>query len=168
MRNHFAHISAALAIAATAVACNGRTDQVGNDRETQSGRNRATYSRVSMRGCVQARNANELTLQQVVLAPPAEQPNQQETMQDPIIKQGSWVRLAAGEDLTEQLRGYMGKEVSVVGEITDPGLNTIGTAGQDGTAQTQMPATSSVANGDAPQVAVERVEKIADTCAGQQ
>jgi hypothetical protein len=51
--------------------------------------------------------------------------------------------------------------------VIDTGASTIGTAGHGTSPQEQVPATSSVANGDAPRIAVEKVQKIADNCAGE-
>jgi len=57
--------------------------------------------------------------------------------------------------------------VTIIGDVIDRGENTVGTTGQGGSAQEQMPAKSSVANGDAPRIAVEKVQKIAENCAGE-
>jgi hypothetical protein len=58
-------------------------------------------------------------------------------------------------------------EVTIIGEVRDTGLNTIGTSGKKPNPQEQTPSTNSVANGDAPRIAVEKVQKIAENCAGE-
>jgi hypothetical protein len=170
MRNHITHISAAMALAAFAVACGGRNDTVNNDRRNQGGGNRGVNERVSLRGCVQPAVTGQggYALRHVVADSPAEQPQGQETMEHPLIARGSWVYLAAGKGMTDDLKSYVNNEVTITGEIIDTGQNTIGTAGHEGgTPQEQMPATSSVANGNAPKIAVEKVHKIAENCAGE-
>jgi hypothetical protein len=168
MRKHLAHISAALLTAALAVACSGGTHQVNNDRRDQSGGKRGINERVSLRGCVQpASEGQGYALRHVVMVPSEQQPQGQETMEHPLIARGSWVRLAAGHSMTDDLNAYLNKEVNVTGEITDTGENTIGTSGQSGSAQEKTPARASVANGQAPQIAVEKVTKIAENCAGE-
>jgi hypothetical protein len=158
-----------MALAALAVACSGRNQTVNNDRRNQGGGNRGVNERVSLRGCVQpAVTGQGYALRHVVAAPPAEQPQGQESMEHPLIARGSWVYLAAGKDMTDDLKSYVNNEVTITGEIIDTGQSTIGTAGHEGgTPQQQAPATSSVANGSAPKVAVEKVNKIAENCAGE-
>ncbi len=169
MRHHFAHISAALALAAIAIACDGRNSVVDNDRRAQGGGNRGVNERVSLRGCVQpAVTGQGYALRHVIVESSAEQPQGQETMEHPLIQRGSWVLLASGQGMNEDLKSYLNNEVTITGEVIDTGQNTIGTAGHEGgTPQEQMPATSSVANGAAPRVAVEKVQKIAENCAGE-
>ena len=169
MRNHTTHISAAIALAALAVACSGRSETVNNDRRNQGGGNRGVNERVSLRGCVQpAVTGQGYALRHVVVAPPAEQGQGQESMEHPLIARGSWVYLAAGKGMTDDLKSYVNNEVTITGEVIDTGQSTIGTAGHEGgTPQEQTPATSSVANGSAPKVAVEKVNKIAENCAGE-
>lgn len=168
MRNHVTHISAALLMAALAVGCGGRNNQVNNDRRDQAGGNRGVNERVSLRGCVQPASSGQgYALNHVVMVPPAEQPQGQETIEHPLVTRGSWVRLAAGKGMTDDIKSYVNQEVTVTGEIMDTGENTVGTVGRDGSAQEKpQPARASVANGDAPRIAVEKVQKIADNCAG--
>jgi hypothetical protein len=168
MRNHITHISAALAVAAIAVACSGRNDSVGNDRRAQSGGNRGVNQRISLRGCVQPAVVGQgYALRHVIVVPPEQQPQGTAVTDDPVVR-GSWVRLEAGKGMTDDLKQYLNNEVTIIGEVIDKGENTIGTAGHEGgTPQEQMPARSSVANGDAPRVAVEKVNKIAENCAGE-
>ena len=167
MRNRLTHVCAALAIAASAVACGGRTTQERARRE-QTGGKRGENERVVLRGCVQpAAEGQGYALRHVIVLPSTEQPQGQDTVEHPLIARGSWVRLAGGSDMTETLKSHMNQEVTITGDLVNSGENTIGTAGRGGSAQEQTPPVrTSVANGDAPQVAVEKVQKIAENCAG--
>lgn len=155
MRKHFAHISVALALAALAVACTGRKD-AGN------------HERVVLRGCVQPAVVGEgYALRHVIVTSAAEPAQAQESIEHPLITRGSWVRLAAGSGMTGDFKSYLNQEVTITGEVIDPGLNTIGTSGKSGSAQEQNPPRAGIANGDAPRIAVEKVQKIAENCAGE-
>jgi hypothetical protein len=159
MGNNITRTSIAVTLAVAAVACTGRTTAVGNDRKVQSGGNRGTLERVTLRGCVQPASTGQgFVLQHVVPNVPETQPQGQETMEHPIIARGSWVRLDGYPDI----KRYLGNEVTVTGDVVDHGENTIGTSGQ----AKPMPRAG-VANGDAPRVAIERVDKVADNCAGE-
>ncbi|HYT74152.1 MAG TPA: hypothetical protein VEL79_05350 [Vicinamibacterales bacterium] len=152
------HVAAALAIAAAAVACSGRTSKATDNRAHTAGE-RGTHERVMLRGCVQPAPAGQgFALQHVIPNTPAEQPQGQESMEHPIIAVGSWVRL----DGDPNIKGYVGNEVMVTGEITDSGENTIGTSGGD----KPMPRAS-VANRGAAHVMIEHVDKVAENCAGE-
>jgi hypothetical protein len=173
MRNHVTHLCVALLFAAAGVACSGRTSQVTDHRD-QSGASRGVNQRVALRGCVQpATQGQGWVLRHVVMVAPSEQPQGQDIVDDPVIARGSWVRLEGGKDMTDNLKGYLNNEVTITGDVVSTGANTIGTAGRggeaavQGSAQEQYPARSSVANGDAPRVAVEKVQKIAENCAGE-
>ena len=167
MRNHVTHLCAALLIAAIGAGCDGRTSQVGNHRD-QTGGKRGVNERIILRGCVQpAVEGQGYALRHVVVLPSAEQPQGQDTIENPLIARGSWVRLAGGNDMDETLKSHLNNEVTITGDIVNSGENTIGTAGRGGSAQAQNPSQASVANGDAPSVAVEKVQKIADNCAGE-
>jgi hypothetical protein len=105
---------------------------------------------------------------------PSEQPQGNDIVDDAVIARGSWVRLEGGKDMTENIKSYVNNEVTITGDVVSTGANTIGTAGRGGeaaiqgsAAQEQYPARNSVANGDAPRVAVEKVQKIAENCAGE-
>jgi hypothetical protein len=158
------HLCGALAMAAMAVACGGRTSATnGGAHREQTGGKRGVDQRVVLRGCVQpAGEGQGYALRHVRLQPADLQHQDQDTIDRPIIAQGSSVRLAGGDDFTK----YVDHEVAVTGDIVDTGENTIGTAGQGGSAQEQQPPQANVPNRDAPRVAVERIEKIADNCAG--
>jgi hypothetical protein len=190
MRKHVSHIATALSVAGLAFACTGRTDRVENERVAQSGGvKRGTYERVTLQGCLQKADAgNEYVLRNVVVPPPAAQPQDQETMAHGLpVANGSWVRLTGGSN---DLNGYLGKRVAIWGEVVDRGDNTLGTSGRTTPAkeaqtsqekfeqsskdahtdpQRQMPPTTAApvgadANGMAPRIAVERVNKVADSC----
>lgn len=175
MRNHVTHVCVALLFAAAGVACTGRTSQVNNDHRDQSGGNRGVNQRVALRGCVQpAGEGQGWVLRHVVMVAPSEQPQGQDIVDNPVIARGSWVRLDGGKDMTDNLKGYANNEVTITGDVVSTGANTIGTAGRGGeaamqgsSAQEQDPARTSIANGDAPRVAVEKVQKIAENCAGE-
>ena len=168
MRNHFTDVCAALAIAASAVACDGRTSRVGNHRD-QTGGKRGENERVVLRGCVQpAVEGQGYALRHVIVLPSAEQPQGQDTIEHPLIARGSWVRLAGGTDMTDTLKSHLNNEVTITGDLVNSGENTIGTSGRGGSAQEQTsPGHTNVAVGDAPQIAVEKVQKIAENCAGE-
>ena len=165
MRNHVTHLYTALAIASLAVACDGRTSAVVNRRDQEGGK-RGINERVMLRGCVEpAAQGGGYALRHVMVLPPAEQPQGQDTVDSPLIPRDSWVRLEGGTDMNDELKKYVNTEVSITGDVVDSGQNTIGTAGRGGSAEAKAPANdASVANGDAPRVAVEKVQKMADSC----
>jgi len=159
MRNHISHLTIAILAAAIGVACTGRTDTVNNDRRAQGGGERGINQRLAIEGCVQAAAGNnQYVLENVALVPPAQQPQGGDP--SPLIVRGSSVRLVSGND---DLKRYLGKRVTVTGEIRDPGTNTIGTAGQS----SPLPRAS-VANGTEPQLAVERVNEMENGVCGRE
>ena len=168
MRNQITHVCTALAVAALAVACDGRTSSVVNRRD-QAGGKRGVNERVMLRGCVQpAAQGGGYALRRVMVLPPAEQPQGQDTVDSPLVPKGSWVRLEGSTDVNDELKKYVNNEVSITGDVVDSGQNTVGTAGRGGSAEARAPGNdASVANGNAPRVAVEKIRKTADTCPGQ-
>jgi len=163
MQNRLTHICVALLTAGIAIACTGRNNGVDNPRNAQAGGDRGTYERLALRGCVQPAPAGQgLALTHVVIVPATEQPQGQEMMEHPLISRGSWVRLDAGANMNEDLKHYLNNEVAIAGDVVDRGTNTIGTSGHGGT-----PPTAGVANGAAPKIAVEKVSKVAENCAGE-
>ena len=155
MRNHISHLTVVLLTAAIGVACTGRNDSVDSDRRAQGGGERGINSRLSIEGCVEAAPGNEYVLRNVAEVPLAQQP--QGGDKPSIVTRGSSVRLASGND---DLRNYLGKRVTVTGEVRDTGQSTIGTAGQS-----SPEPRASLANGDAPLIAVEHVKETAGaTC----
>jgi hypothetical protein len=156
MRNRVTHLCAALVIAAAGTACTGRNGSVGNDRRAQGGGNRGVNERVSLRGCVQpAVTEQGYALRHVIVVPSLEQPQGQETMEHPLIARGSEVRLAAATGMTDDLKSYLNNEVTITGDVVEPGPAVVGTAGHDGAPK------------ETPRIAVETVKKIADNCAGE-
>jgi len=153
MQNHASHLTVAILTAAIGIACTGRNSSVGNERAEQGGGSRGVNQRMSLDGCVEAApGGNAWVLRNVAEVTPARQPQGQERMQHaPIVPQGSWVRLAAGND---DLNKFLGKRVTITGEVRDAGGNTIGTAGQS----SPVPRAGE-ANGMPPQIAVERVQE---------
>ena len=156
MRSHPSHLCLAVAVAAVAAACTGVTHRT-EDLRAEHGL-RGMNERVALRGCVEpAPNGQGYALQRVTVLLSAEQPD---AINHPSIVRGSWVRLAGGHDMEGTLKNSLNREVTITGEIRDSAVNTIGTAGRDGS------APANVANGDAPSVAVERLDKVADACGG--
>jgi hypothetical protein len=193
MRKHISHIVVAVGIAAVAVACVGGTTVSKSERREQNGgEKRASDQRVAIQGCVgPAASGKGYILRQVDMAGPAHQPFGQELMEHgPLIERGSWVRLAGNID---DIKPYEGKRVAITGDVIDSGKNTLGTSGRtlppkeatdthgkyaqsSKDADTNPDRTgvpSSVApvgadaNGNAPEVAVETVKKIADQCTAE-
>lgn len=163
MRTHLLPVVTALGIAAISVACSGRTTRA-SDRRAEHGL-RGVNERVALRGCVQPAPYGEgYSLQHVIVLSSADEPSGLDAIEHPLIARGSWVRLAGGQDATRDLKSQLNHEVAVTGDIVEAGQNTVGTAGHS--APPNAPQAS-VANGDAPRVAVERIDKIADNCAGE-
>jgi hypothetical protein len=154
MRNHISHITIAIATAALAVAC--ANNPPDNDRRAQSGGNRGTNDRVTLNGCVIAAQGNSYELRGVSEPAPEVQGTMPPSDHPPLIARGSWVRLTAGND---ELKDYLGKHVTVTGEIRDPGTNTIGTSGQASAAP-----RAGEANGQPPLIAVEKVKETPGSC----
>jgi hypothetical protein len=160
MRNHFSYLAVALLTAAVGVACTGRNDGVGNPRKVQSGGDR--IERVTLDGCVNEApgGGDQFVLRNVSEPAGGDQTpvvqGQEQGQTRHTITRGSWVRLAMGNG---ELKKYVGKRVKVMGSIRDGGDNTIGTAGQ----ASELPRAS-VANGNAPQIAVERIEEAEGSC----
>lgn len=149
MRNHASHLAVAILTAAVGIACTGRNDGVDNDRRMQGGGARGINQRLSIDGCVEAApGTNAYVLRNVSEVQPAQQP-QGGDRTEPLVPRGSWVRLTSGND---ELNKYLGKRVTVMGEVRDAGGNTIGTAGQS----SPMPRAGE-ANSHAPLIAVEKV-----------
>jgi hypothetical protein len=154
MRNHLSHITVAIFTAALAVAC--ANNGPNNERKVQSGGERGTNDRVTLNGCVTAAPGDSYELRGVSEPAPETQATMPPSDHPPLVERGSWVRLAAGND---ELKQYVGKHVTVRGEIRDRGTNTIGTAGQS----SPMPRAGE-ANGQPPLIAVEKVSESAGSC----
>ena len=156
MRKQISHVAVAVLTAAIGIACTGRNDSVNNDRRVQSGGERGVNQRLSVQGCVEGAPgaADQYVLRNVSEVPPEQQPMGQDratSQSSPIVTRGSWVRLASGND---DLKNYLGKRVTVTGQVRDAGGNTIGTSGQS----SELPRAGE-ANGNAPLIAVEHVKE---------
>ena len=154
MRNHISHITIAIVTAAFAVAC--ANSAPNNERRAQSGGDRGTNDRVTLNGCVVAAQGDTYQLRGVSEPDPETKSTMPPSDHPPLIERGSWVRLTGGND---ELKQYLGKHVSVSGEIRDRGTNTIGTSGQ----ASPMPRAGE-ANGQPPLIAVEKVKETPGSC----
>jgi hypothetical protein len=189
MRNHLAHIGAAALISSLAIACSGRTSKSDNAWVDQGAGGRGQHERIKIEGCVQAApGQNEFALKEVYVPPPAEQPVQQDTMEHPVpVSNGSWVRLTGG---SQDLKDYLGQRVTIIGKVTESGANTLGTSGRTTPAKEAqdthgkfaqsskdantnpdraMPPSTVApvgadANGNAPLIAVETIDKMNQAC----
>jgi hypothetical protein len=187
MRNHTSHLVIAVAAAALVAACGEGNNPDHGRYATESGRGSgAAAQNIKIDGCVApgSRPDGDFILREVVLPAPATQPNGQETMQNPPIANGTWVRLVGSKDA--DLASYLGKRVEVIGTIRDSGVNTLGTSGHAGTDKDKfersgrdagtspvrnIPPTTAApnggdANGTAPRLSVEHVKKLSDSCEG--
>lgn len=171
MRKQIAHLAASVAAAAFVAACSG------GPADSAGAKGGATPQRVELEGCVQAAPGIHQYVLQGVVTPVA---GHESLPHEGVIPNGSWVRLARGAESLEQ---YLGKRVEVEGTITDTGEPTIGTTGEDerrklrraspdassttdrSVPPSTVPPAAANANGFAPQVAVGRIRKLAETCA---
>jgi hypothetical protein len=152
----------------------------GDPRNEQRGGARGTQERVTVTGCVQGGTANTYELRQLAEVPAAQQTTGQAatagqagTTRTP-LPSGSWARLTGGQDM----KAYLGKRVRIEGWIADSGQSTIGTSGvsdpgrRGETKDAQLQPTveaprASLANGQPPAIAVERVKAEGACSAGQ-
>ena len=88
--------------------------------------------------------------------------------QEALIPEGSWVRLKAGK---ADPKGYLGQRVSVTGQITDAGENTIGTSSvppQHPTDRAMPPSSipppAADANGAPPEILVDQISPLPQRC----
>jgi hypothetical protein len=175
--------------ATLAVGCTDRKDDAANrDRPAQDAG--SSSQMVTLSGCVEmAAASNQFTLSSVHLAPAGEQPSDAASTANSPITEGSYVRLSVQD--TDQLSGHVGQRVSVTGTIKDSGRDTIGTSGagkapnepasrtdasqaassqhhSDKVKQEAGPiAQQSLANGTAPEIAVQRVTPTGERCNSQ-
>ena len=178
-------MTTALLVASVAFACSGAPEE---SREKANADKRGTHERITIEGCVQApRASGEYVLQVLRVPQPEEQPQGHESIDPGLrVEVGSWVLLTGSGDL----KHYLGKRVSVWGEVVDRGENTLGTTGRvtpRKEAQTQhekfeqaakdahtdadrakppstVPPVGALANGLAPTIAVEKVNQVAEAC----
>ena len=179
--------AAPIAAAALTIACSGKVDdRVTNDRpanDADAGRRQT----VALTGCVEAGpGGNQYVLRHVQIVPPAEQRTDTATAGALTITAGSSVRLKMSD--SNDLKSQLGRRVSVTGTITDDGRNTMGTTGNARSPEQAEPRTDasraaadehhakkvakeagplgqqSLANGVAPEMAVERVNGTGEEC----
>jgi hypothetical protein len=179
--------AAPLAVAALTIACSGKVDDRGTNDRPANDANSGRRQTMALKGCVEAApGANQYVLRHVQIAPPAEQRTDAPTTGALTITQGSSVRLKMGDG--NDLKSHLGRRVSVTGTITDDGRNTIGTTGNarspeqpesrtdasraaadehhaQKTAKEAGPlGQQSLANGVAPELAVEHVSGTGEEC----
>ncbi len=144
---------------------------------------------IALTGCVELSpgSGSEFALNNVHLVPPAQQPSATATSASGSpITEGSWVRLAMNDP--DELQKHIGQKVSVTGTLREDGRSTIGTSGQGKAPQEPEPAADksragasehhsekvkkeagplgqdSMANGNAPQVRVQKIEGTGERC----
>jgi hypothetical protein len=165
MRHQSLNIALAGVLAATVTACAG-----GGDRKNeQRGGARGTQERITASGCVQRGSGDSYELRH--LGPGKDHTGQASAS----LPSGSWARLTGGKEMKE----YLGQRVTVEGWIAETGQNTIGTSGvsdpgargETKDAKPLQPTVeapgASVANGQPPAIAVERVTPEGACNAGQ-
>jgi hypothetical protein len=193
MRNTWKLIVPTMLCASLASGCNRKADDRADSRGPREAG--APPPIVALTGCVQLApgTGNEFALVNVHMPEPARQPSAIVTSEESpanAITEGSWVRLAAVD--RDELQKHIGKRVTLTGTIRDDGRSTIGTTGirsestepeprqnRSRAAEDERPSTrqrkeagpigvDTMANGRAPQVAVQKIEDTGETCAAQQ
>ena len=186
MRITWKQLVAPVVLALAAAGC-GMGEDKGESRAAQDAG--ASSQQVSLTGCVGVSpgGGSELALQDVRLAPLAEQPSDAPTVtSNNVIREGSWVRLAMGD--REQLVRHVGQRVTIVGAVRDSGADTMGTSGvrpapqepERPTDQSRASADESpssrarkeagpigqqtMSNGTAPEIMVQRITATGDRC----
>ena len=164
-------LAAALAIAAIGCAGSGGSEP----KNEQRGGARVSQERLTVTGCVLAAAGNKYELHQLAEVPVDQQVAPGSANSRPRLESGSWARLSGGTDFKE----YVGHRVRVEGWIANAGQGTMGTSGvtdpgakeapnsADGRPVTVVPPGSSLANGNAPEIAVERVKEEGSCSAGK-
>jgi hypothetical protein len=135
-------------------------------KNEQRGGARASQQRLTVTGCVLAAAGNKYELHQLAELPLDQQIAPGSANSRPALAAGSWARLSGGADLKE----YVGQRVRVEGWIADTGQGTMGTSGVadpaakgesrtgDARQPTVVAPVGALANGNAPEIAVERVK----------
>ena len=151
----------------------------------QAGAEPPAQALVSLSGCIEAApGTGHYVLRHVRFEPRhSGDPHRDTTTPGPHgITEGSWVRLAAGN---QDLESRTGQRVTISGVITDSGQNTIGTAGSSGAvtasgdpsqaaskdhhsdkvkSEAGRIARESMANGTAAEVRVQQVQGTGERC----
>jgi hypothetical protein len=82
--------------------------------------------KISLVGCLKGSPAKDmLELHGIEMDPLRTDPNVTSTHPATGVLEGSWVAVAA----TDQLRGLVGQRVQITGEVREPGPDTVGTTG---------------------------------------
>jgi hypothetical protein len=163
MRGHRLNVT----VAALAIAAAGCSAQKGSEpKNAQRGEARASQERLTVTGCVLAAAGNKYELHQLAEVPLDQQVAPGSANSRAPLAAGSWARLSGGPDLKE----YVGQRVRVEGWIADTGQGTMGTSGVadprakgesrsgDARQPTVVAPVGALANGNAPEIAVERVK----------
>lgn len=168
--------------------CGGNAKEPGADERRAQGTGGGSRQ-ITLEGCIATgTGTDEYVLQHVHVLPTSGQASDVQSAPGTTITEGSWVKLRMGDD--DPLRNNVGRKVSVTGTVVDSGVNTIGTSGQPygpdepepRTDRTQAAAREhhsekiakeagpigqqSMANGTAPEIAVERVTPTNEKCKG--
>ncbi len=177
MRTRAADLGFAL-VTAVVIGCTGGTHKADKPRSAQSDANRPNRERVMLQGCLEPGSpADGYVLRKVSVPPPEVQPQGQATMEHGLpVAQGAWVRLTGSSD--DLMKNNLGKRVVVWGEVVQDAPTTRGTSGRTtpdapsrdstpapgrGTPWTMRPGHDNE-DGPAPQIAVEKIQTIADSC----
>lgn len=167
MRKQITYFSMVAVLTGTTLACS-RVDNSG--RNTQRGGARESQERISVRGCVQPGPGNAYVLRDISQVPPAEQPQGGARAPLTALQNGTFVRLGGASD---ELKQYLGQQVTIQGLMADKGEGTMGTTGvtdpgaraemkdaqaKGATQPTVEAPVGALANGDAPLIAVEHVK----------
>jgi hypothetical protein len=159
MRHHISLMTVALAIAALAAACTGRTYSVQMSQERTDSALKANESpSMTLIGCVKpAPNKGEgrYILDHITM-PPGEFQPETASSATALIPRGSWVRLG-GPDMHQ----YLGKEVLVSGNVAP---TPTGTAGHGATEPPGDYVRWNQTATDVPLFAAETVKVQADKC----
>jgi hypothetical protein len=155
-------VALALTIAAMGCAGSGGSEP----KNEQRGGARAAQERLTVTGCVLAAAGNRYELHQLAEAPLDQQVATGSANSRPRLQAGSWARLSGGSDLKD----HVGQRVRVEGWIADSGQGTMGTSGSrdpglslgaegpNPNPPTVVAPVGALANGNAPEIAVERIK----------
>ena len=159
MRHRISQITIALAVAALAAACDGRTSSVNMSEERTDNSLKANESPdIALIGCVKPapNNSEGHYILDRVTMPPGELQPESSTSTTAMIPRGSWVRLG-GPDMHQ----YLGKQVLVKGNLAHA---PTGTAGHGGTVEPGEYVRWNKTPADVPLLAVETVTEQAGQC----
>jgi hypothetical protein len=183
------NLALALPVAAGLLAGCGGSDAANEERRAAGPQSTApeasARATVVLTGCIEPAPGDRYLLRQVQFQGDRAAADPHRTTTAPAalgITEGSWVRLAPGE---QDLRTLAGQRVTLTGEITDSGQNTIGTAGTPGVTTPAGNASQaaskehhsekvktevgrigreSMANGTAAEIRVQQVQGTGERC----